>query len=922
MVAVPTMLTDAAEIDELLEALEVRFLANRDAHLAFALLTDFRDAAERDAATATTALLAARAATASRRSTRRYAAPGDGARGRSSCSTAPRRWNPREGVWMGWERKRGKLEEFNAALRGDASRVRHDRRRRSSGCTACGTSSRSTATRSCRATRRAQLVGTLAHPLNRPSSTQRSAASPRATDPPAARRHQHAERARARASRACSPASPASIRTRAPSPTSTRTCSAKARSSARASTTSTRFAAGDRRPLPGEPRPQPRPARRRVRARRPGQRRACSSRTIPSTYPADVSRRHRWIRGDWQIAPWLLPRVPGRRRAPRRATRSRALSQWKILDNLRRSLVPIALLALLLRRLVRRRRGGAAATLVVLGDPARCPALLVGGRRRSRAGRPTCRAASTRARSPRRSARQLVREAFALACLPYDAFVSVDAIVRTLARVLDHAAQAARVADRQRRAARARGRACAGSYASMWIAAGDRGRGRGRRSCCSDRRALWPAAPVLALWLRRAGARVVAEPAARAAARRGSPPSDRAFLRTRRAADLALLRDVRRRRRQLPAARQLPGRSAARRRAPHLADQHRPGAARQPGRVRLRLHHGRRGDRRARRARSRRSTSCSATAATSSTGTTRARSSRCARCTSRPSTAATSPATCSRSPPGCDELADAADRRARRSSPGSRDTLDVLRRGARQPAELDGRVACAASLHGRPTHAGRLRSSCCERLCSRGRELVRTADARRDARAHLVGARACEAQCRSARSTELHAPGAVGRASAAPPRATLDMPASSRVAQLDAVPTRSPQTRAARDDARCPRSTARSPHGDGRDASPAAARGWLTALRARVDRGRRARQRARQRAARSSRPAAPSWPTSTTSSSTTATATCSRSASTSATTGSTPASTTCSPPRRASPASSRSRRASCRRSTGSASAGC
>ena len=27
----------------------------------------------------------------------------------------------------------------------------------------------------------------------------------------------------------------------------------------------------------------------------------------PSTYPADVSRRHRWIRGDWQIAPWLLP---------------------------------------------------------------------------------------------------------------------------------------------------------------------------------------------------------------------------------------------------------------------------------------------------------------------------------------------------------------------------------------------------------------------------------------------------------------------------------------------------------------------------------------------------------------------------------------------------------------------------------------
>ena len=31
----------------------------------------------------------------------------------------------------------------------------------------------------------------------------------------------------------------------------------------------------------------------------------------PATYAADTARRHRWIRGDWQIASWLLPRVPG-----------------------------------------------------------------------------------------------------------------------------------------------------------------------------------------------------------------------------------------------------------------------------------------------------------------------------------------------------------------------------------------------------------------------------------------------------------------------------------------------------------------------------------------------------------------------------------------------------------------------------------
>ena len=58
----------------------------------------------------------------------------------------------------------------------------------------------------------------------------------------------------------------------------------------------------------------------------------------PPRYLADVSRRHRWIRGDWQISPWLLPRVPGP--SGRRLDNPlSALSRWKIFDNLRRSLV-------------------------------------------------------------------------------------------------------------------------------------------------------------------------------------------------------------------------------------------------------------------------------------------------------------------------------------------------------------------------------------------------------------------------------------------------------------------------------------------------------------------------------------------------------------------------------------------------------
>jgi cyclic beta-1,2-glucan synthetase len=46
MVVVPTMLTSLEGVDRLLETLEIHHLANRDPHLHFALLTDFRDAPE------------------------------------------------------------------------------------------------------------------------------------------------------------------------------------------------------------------------------------------------------------------------------------------------------------------------------------------------------------------------------------------------------------------------------------------------------------------------------------------------------------------------------------------------------------------------------------------------------------------------------------------------------------------------------------------------------------------------------------------------------------------------------------------------------------------------------------------------------------------------------------------------------------
>jgi cyclic beta-1,2-glucan synthetase len=67
----------------------------------------------------------------------------------------------------------------------------------------------------------------------------------------------------------------------------------------------------------------------------------------PPRYSADVSRRHRWIRGDWQIARWLLPDIPMPNARLQKNPLS-MLSRWKIFDNLRRSLMAAAFTLLLL----------------------------------------------------------------------------------------------------------------------------------------------------------------------------------------------------------------------------------------------------------------------------------------------------------------------------------------------------------------------------------------------------------------------------------------------------------------------------------------------------------------------------------------------------------------------------------------------
>jgi cyclic beta-1,2-glucan synthetase len=107
MVVLPTMLSSAEAVDDLLKGLEVRYLANRDDNLHFALLTDFEDAAAE--VMPEDEKLVRLAKDGVEQLKQKYEAH------RSDVFFLfhrPRRWNALEGVWMGYERKRGKLAEL------------------------------------------------------------------------------------------------------------------------------------------------------------------------------------------------------------------------------------------------------------------------------------------------------------------------------------------------------------------------------------------------------------------------------------------------------------------------------------------------------------------------------------------------------------------------------------------------------------------------------------------------------------------------------------------------------------------------------------------------------------------------------------------------------------------------------------------
>jgi cyclic beta-1,2-glucan synthetase len=255
-----------------------------------------------------------------------------------------RQWNPQEGLWMGWERKRGKIEEFNRLLRGagDTSFVVHvgDPSILSSVRYCITLDSDTTLPRDAART----LVGIATHPLNRPLIDPQTGLvvdgygilQPRISVTFAS------------AAGSCSPGSiqgtPASIPTRRPCPTRTRICSPRASSPGKglydvdAFITSLRDTVPDNALLSHD-------LFEGLHARVA----LVSDIELVDDYPTSVlthaRRQHRWIRGDWQILFWLFPLVPSRRGLTRNPLS--LMARWKILDNLRRSVVPLALLVML-----------------------------------------------------------------------------------------------------------------------------------------------------------------------------------------------------------------------------------------------------------------------------------------------------------------------------------------------------------------------------------------------------------------------------------------------------------------------------------------------------------------------------------------------------------------------------------------------
>jgi cyclic beta-1,2-glucan synthetase len=339
LVAIPTLLLNTKQVHGLVEDLEVRFLGNHDSNIHFALVTDLPDS---DEPASEGNPLIDLCASLIQELNERYTAKQMGS---FFLLHRHRAFNRRENGWMGWERKRGKLLDLNKLLRaeqdsfpvkvGDLSvlpKVRFVLTLDSDTELPRGAAHR--------------MVGTMAHPLNQaiidPEKNivvsgygilqPRVAVSVQST-------------ARSRLAAIYAGETGLDIYTRAVSDAYQDLYGEGSYTGKGIYEVETLHRVLDRR--------FPKNALLSHDLIEGAYARAGLASDIeviedyPSHYSAFNRRKHRWLRGDWQIAEWLTSRVPDESGA-RVANPISLVSRWKILDNLRRSLFEPSILLLLL----------------------------------------------------------------------------------------------------------------------------------------------------------------------------------------------------------------------------------------------------------------------------------------------------------------------------------------------------------------------------------------------------------------------------------------------------------------------------------------------------------------------------------------------------------------------------------------------
>ena len=415
LVVVPMLLTDVAEVEAQIDRLEVHYLASPDGELHFAILSDWTDAPAAGVPGDDQTLAAAREGIA--RLNRRHGAAPDGSV-RFLLLHRRRLWNDSEQAWMGWERKRGKLHELNRLLRGatDTSFLP------TGAAVPTGIRYVVTLDADTRLPRGAieRLVGTMAHPLNRPrlDPGQRrvvegyAVLQPRVTPPLPGSDGSWFQRVSS---------GPAGIDPYAAAVSDVYqdlwgegSYTGKGIYDVDAFEAALAGRVPDNALLSHD-------LFEGVFARAGLVTDVELFESAPSHYGVAAARQHRWARGDWQLLPWILGgRVP-------------VIGRWKMLDNLRRTLsAPAALLTLVVAWLL---PGASAAIwsgfiLATVAGPALLPVL--GGaipRRRGISKRSYARAVG------RDAALAASQVALSITMLAYQAWLMSDAIARTLVRV-------------------------------------------------------------------------------------------------------------------------------------------------------------------------------------------------------------------------------------------------------------------------------------------------------------------------------------------------------------------------------------------------------------------------------------------------------------------------------------------------------